>query len=768
MADTAGRLGGLSALLLAVLGVTGTAGAITGPIAVTTPTPVAVVVGSPTLIPGGSVAGFTPDPVRVVISVGSGTLSVPASVANLTVPFGYPAFGADAAEVAMEGAEIDVNSALSELRWTPSTQGPADVTIEAGPAGAAYERTGGHYYQVVTSTSSITWDQARAAAAATSIDGYMGYLATITNAEEQALLSQTTPGTAWLGASDFLSPGTWRWATGPEAGTTLAFSKWGVGEPTGTSGRHVAALTGAAGGGLWTSKTAGDPAINDYLVEYGGSSDATPIPQGHASSTLTAITPPDAPIGFSAAPGTESATVAWQPPASDGGSAVMAYVVTGSPSGWCSVMATARSCTVTGLTGGTPYTFRVAAINEAALGAWSGPSVTVTPQYSTSVALVVSPIGVASAGQTVAMTATVAPQGSPRGQVVFMDGSTVVGTTELTGSVGLVVSDLAVGTHELSVRYSGDGRFGSSDSATSIFNVVSTPLTASEPAARTTPSTTEAAPTTTEAPPTTEAPSPTEAPSITATPTTQAPASSPPSSDSTSVVAPVATVATVATTAGAGPSGSASVHVVFAVGVGVDVTAARFTVRGQDLRPGSVVIITAHSDPVLLAAVDVDPSGAVKWDGVLPAGLTDGDHTIVAQAMAADGSTVERVTSFGVAAGRLVRIGESALTTTATTVTTPSTTADTVADSATGVEAAGGSSGLPKILILLLLLPAIGFLAIRWRRSRAVRQSGQVPAPDDPATRSYRAAGDESVADGQRRTATPRARRQTRRPFARR
>ena len=64
-----------------------------------------------------------------------------------------------------------------------------------------------------------------------------------------------------------------------------------------------------------------------------------------------------------------SATVSWRPPISDGGSAIIGYVVAGSPAGWCSVSAATRSCVVTDLTAGTNYRFRVAAINGAELGA---------------------------------------------------------------------------------------------------------------------------------------------------------------------------------------------------------------------------------------------------------------------------------------------------------------------------------------------------------------------------------------------------------------
>ena len=171
--------------------------------------------------------------------------------------------------------------------------------------------------------------------------------------------------------------------------------------------------------------------------------------------------------------------------------------------------------------------------------------------------------------------------------------------------------------------------------------------------------------------------------------------STPPGSDAPPVVAEPATP-------GTRRSSRASVHVVFAVGVGVDVTAARFTVRGSNLAPGSTVVITTNSDSVGLGTAVADPSGSVQWDGVLPSDLADGEHTLVAEAVAADGSAVERIAPFGVAGGVLVRIGESTITTDTTAVSAPATTtADTLVAEVVAVSDGGGSS-LPKLLLVVL------------------------------------------------------------------
>ena len=99
---------------------------------------------------------------------------------------------------------------------------------------------------------------------------------------------------------------------------------------------------------------------------------------GSASNVVSAIprTVPTAPGGLLATPRSRSVTLAWNAPTSTGGSAVTDYVIQRSTNGvtWTTVVdgvSTARAYTVTGLSSGVTYRFRVAARNGAGMSSYS-------------------------------------------------------------------------------------------------------------------------------------------------------------------------------------------------------------------------------------------------------------------------------------------------------------------------------------------------------------------------------------------------------------
>jgi Tol biopolymer transport system component len=98
--------------------------------------------------------------------------------------------------------------------------------------------------------------------------------------------------------------------------------------------------------------------------------------------TPTAATAPGPPLNVSATPGDGRAIVRFQPPSSDGGTAITSYTATSSPGGKTAT-GSSSPLVVTGLTNGTSYSFMVTATNAVGSGSPSAPSNAVTPGAGT-------------------------------------------------------------------------------------------------------------------------------------------------------------------------------------------------------------------------------------------------------------------------------------------------------------------------------------------------------------------------------------------------
>ena len=81
-------------------------------------------------------------------------------------------------------------------------------------------------------------------------------------------------------------------------------------------------------------------------------------------SKFTTTTAPGAPTGVSASFSSTSATISWTAPTNTGNDPITGYTVTSSPDSKTCSTTTAKSCSISGLTKGTTYTFTVVAINS--------------------------------------------------------------------------------------------------------------------------------------------------------------------------------------------------------------------------------------------------------------------------------------------------------------------------------------------------------------------------------------------------------------------
>jgi type II secretory pathway pseudopilin PulG len=144
-------------------------------------------------------------------------------------------------------------------------------------------------------------------------------------------------------------------------------------------------ITGLVGGQTY--------AFNVTATNTGADGGSNTSPLSPPSTSFVALTAPTAPGAVTATytPGNSTAVISWNAPTNDGygnsdGTDITGYSVTGSPGTSCSTAAAsspATSCTVTGLVGGTAYTFTVTATNTYGLvsppGGPSSPIYVFTP-----------------------------------------------------------------------------------------------------------------------------------------------------------------------------------------------------------------------------------------------------------------------------------------------------------------------------------------------------------------------------------------------------
>jgi YVTN family beta-propeller protein len=149
----------------------------------------------------------------------------------------------------------------------------------------------------------------------------------------------------------------------------------------------------AGAGDTWTvTAPAGSGTVAVTVTLNGGlTAAAGTFTYGSPTPPAPPVLPASAPRAVTATAGDASAEVSWTAPASSGSFPISTYQVVAAPGGQtCLIAVPALTCTVTGLTNGTAYTFAVRALTGAGWGSWSADSDPVTPEAPETVSVLIS------------------------------------------------------------------------------------------------------------------------------------------------------------------------------------------------------------------------------------------------------------------------------------------------------------------------------------------------------------------------------------------
>ena len=217
-----------------------------------------------------------------------------------------------------------------------------------------------------------------------------------------------------------------------EAGSTLSYTVRGNTSVTFVppEGQVIFTISALVGPSLSSSSfpMTGLPNYGTYPVSISG----TTASSGHYSGTVSVTVKPagtvsTAPRNVKATSGDSTANLTWTPPQKLGGSPITDYVVEMSTDGGAfaatACTGTALSCSFSGLTNGSMYTFRVAATNAYGTSNYSAISRAVTPKGLPSVPLNVTAV----AGRYSAMISWNIPA---------TDGGSMIKRYVVTGSPG--------------------------------------------------------------------------------------------------------------------------------------------------------------------------------------------------------------------------------------------------------------------------------------------------------------------------------------------
>ncbi len=277
---------------------------ISGPDAATTTVGVATQVTDIQLI--GNSASTTP----VKLLVTNGTLAF-GSVTGLTFTGGQTG-----STLQFSGTVANINAALQTLTYTRGGTGTDTLEVSLVEQGEVFFADNGHLYKFISGV--ISWNSAVTAAQNQTAYGVPGYLATILSQEENDFVADRLQGDGWMGASDSVQEGNWKWVTGPENGTQFwsgaaggsavggNYENWAGSEP---NDHGVGEDCGQfyVTNGTWNDLPC-DYSISGYVVEFGEPGNLPGV-----SGKNVSITTVSAPVLNSRTPADNATGIAVEP-----------------------------------------------------------------------------------------------------------------------------------------------------------------------------------------------------------------------------------------------------------------------------------------------------------------------------------------------------------------------------------------------------------------------------------------------------------------------